>query len=334
MNEIYHLLKVITFKKVVNYLKLSLSYFFFFYLGGKKIKGLPFSLSVEPTNLCNLNCLECPTGQNTLTRKKGDIDFSLYNKIIAQNRKTLITLILYFQGEPLINDKIFELINLASKNKIYTITSTNGHYLNVENCKKIVESKLNKLIISLDGINQQTYQEYRVGGNYKTVINGINNLIETKKNLKSKLPIIELQFLVFKHNQHQITDFKILAKKLNVDKYKLKSAQIYDLEKNKYLIPTINKFSRYKKDENGNFIIKSKLKNHCSRMWKSSVITWQGDVVPCCFDKDAKYVLGNINNNDFKIIWKNNNYLKFRESIKTDRQNIDICKNCSEGLIK
>ena len=138
--------------------------------------------------------------------------------------------------------------------------------------------------------------------------------------------------MVFKHNQHQINDFKNLAKQLNVDKFKLKTAQIYDFEKNSDLIPTIAKYSRYTIDENGNFKIKSKLKNRCYRMWTSSVVTCNGDVVPCCFDKDARYKLGNINNEAFNSIWKNNNYTNFRKQIKTNRKSIDICRNCTEGL--
>ena len=53
------------------------------------------------------------------------------------------------------------------------------------------------------------------------------------------------------------------------------------------LIPTIDKYSRYRKDKNGKMQIKSGLSNHCWRLWHANVITWDGLVVPCCFDKDA-----------------------------------------------
>ncbi len=332
MKEIFELIKKLTFGKIANYVKLNISYFFYFYFKGKNIKGLPYSLSVEPTNICNLNCLQCPTGQKILNRDTGNLKTETFNEIIKQNKKNLLTLILYFQGEPFIASKIYDFINIASKNNIYTITSTNGHYLSKENCKKIIKSGLNKLIISLDGTSQTEYEKYRQNGDFNKVISGIKNIIEVKKNLKSKLPVIELQFLVFRHNQHQIKDFFNLAKQLKVDKYKLKTAQIYDLKKDYNLIPTISKYSRYVKDKNGNYKIKNKLKNNCYRMWTSSVITWDGDVVPCCFDKDAKYKLGNINTHNFKQIWNNTKYYKFRDSIKNNRAKIDICQNCTQGL--
>ncbi len=332
MKETYFVIKKLTFSKIINYLKLNISYFFYFNLNKKKINGLPYSLSVETTNICNLNCLQCPTGQKTLTRPTGNITTETFNKIITQNKKNLISVILYFQGEPFISDKIYDFINIASENKIYTITSTNGHFLNKDNCKKIVKSKLNKLIISLDGTSQKTYETYRKDGNYNKVIEGIKNITEAKNRTKSKLPIIELQFLVFRHNQHQINEFKQLAKHLKVDKYKLKTAQIYDFDKNSDLIPTIDKYSRYKLDKNGNYKIKNKLKNRCYRMWTSSVVTWNGNIVPCCFDKDANHKLGNINSGKFADIWQNKKYYNFRNSIKTNRANIDICKNCTEGL--
>ena len=332
MKETFEIIKKLSFGKILNYLKINISYFSYFFLGGKTVKGLPFSLSVEPTNICNLNCLQCPTGQQTLTRETGTLNIETYEKIIYQNKNNLISLILYFQGEPFITDKIYDFINIVSKNKIYTITSTNGHYLDKENCEKIVKSGLNKLIISLDGTSQEKYVIYRQGGDFIKVINGIKNIVDAKKQHNSKLPIIELQFLVFKHNQHQINDFKTLSKKLKVDKFKLKTAQIYNLDSDVDLIPTIKKYSRYKKDENGKYKIKSKLKNRCYRMWTSSVLTWNGNVVPCCFDKDANYNMGNINKMYFKQIWKNNDYNKFRNAIKNNRAKINICRNCTEGL--
>jgi radical SAM protein with 4Fe4S-binding SPASM domain len=66
-------------------------------------------------------------------------------------------------------------------------------------------------------------------------------------------------------------------------------------------------------------------------MWSSCVITWDGKVVPCCFDKDAKHQLGNLQEKTFKEIWQNDSYKKFRTSLLKSRKEIDICQNCSEG---
>jgi radical SAM protein with 4Fe4S-binding SPASM domain len=98
------------------------------------------------------------------------------------------------------------------------------------------------------------------------------------------------------------------------------------------LIPTIDKYSRYRRDKDGVMQVKSGMKNHCWKLWQSNVITWDGLVVPCCFDKDAMHRLGNLKNQSFKEIWHNDNYKQFRKELMAGRKNIDICANCSEGL--
>ena len=326
-------LKKLTLKKFINSVKVYASYFFSITVKYPKRFGYPISISVEPTATCNLHCPECPSGNGELTRFKGNIDFLLYKKIIDEAAPYLLNLILYFQGEPFLNKEIFKLIEYASvKKKIYTIISTNGHFLDDETSKKIIRSGLDKIIISLDGTTPETYEKYRKNGQFETVISGIKSIVSQKEKLKSKTPVIVIQFLVFKFNEHQIRDIKELSRELKVDKLELKTAQIYDFEKDKELIPSIEKYSRYRKNTNGNYEIKSKLKNRCRRLWEASVITNTGEVLPCCFDKDAKYSGGNINLFNFKATNNNEKTVNFRKNLLKNRKQIDICRNCTEGL--
>ncbi len=323
-------MSTLSITKVFNLFILNISYFLFNVFKLNTRLGRPSSLSVEPTNICNLSCVECPTGTNTLKRNKGDISTELFTDIISQTKNTLLTLILYFQGEPLLYKDLFEIVRIAKANKIYTITSTNGHYLSSENCDNLIESGLDELIISLDGTTQEIYEKYRKNGDFDKVISGIRTLVESKKSNKSNTPFIALQFLAFKHNQHQINDFKMLAKKLGVDKAEIKSAQIYDY-KTSTNITTISKYSRYKTVDGKN-VIKNRLQNKCWRMWSSAVITWDGIFVPCCFDKDADHKFGNISEEHISAIWNSKNRHSFTNKIRTDRKSIDICRNCTEGL--
>ena len=71
--------------------------------------------------------------------------------------------------------------------------------------------------------------------------------------------------------------------------------------------------------------------NECWRMWSSCVITWDGKVVPCCFDKDATHQLGDIAETPLQQVWNSNGYDGFRKALLTNRQEIDICQNCTEG---
>lgn len=224
------------------------------------------------------------------------------------------------------------MVSYARSQKIFTSTSTNGHFLNSENAEKTVISGLDRIIISLDGLDQSTYEKYRVGGSFNQVIQGVKNLVQAKKKLKSSHPIVVVQFIVFKTNEHQINFLKQLKKDLNADKIELKTAQIYSKTDKNQLIPDEIKYRRYRPTENGEWIIKKKVPNKCNRMWRASVITWDGKVVPCCFDKDASYQMGNLLDDSFTNIKNNQNYSSFRRTVFRDRSSIGICNNCTEGI--
>jgi radical SAM protein with 4Fe4S-binding SPASM domain len=255
----------------------------------------------------------------------------LYQKVLEELASTLVYLTLYFQGEPYLHPDFFDLVSFASERNIYTATSTNAHYLSSQNAKKTIESGLDRLIVSVDGIDQATYESYRIGGSLEKVIEGTKQLVEWKKNLNSKTPHIILQFLVFRQNEHQIDEIKSLGNQLDVDEVELKTAQIYDFENGSDLIPSNNDYARYRLNGNGTWKIKNDLLDHCWKMWQGSVITWDGKVVPCCFDKDAKHVLGDTSIDSFKDIWESKSYNNFRAQVLRSRSSVDICKNCSEG---
>ncbi len=223
------------------------------------------------------------------------------------------------------------MISYANKYKIITSTSTNGHFITEKKAVDIIDSGLKKIIISIDGTTQETYEKYRINGSLKKAIQGVKNIVKAKENKKSKYPKVYIQFLVVKPNQHQINDIKTLGKDLKANKVTLKTAQIYDFENGNELIPTIEKYSRYKKLKSGKYKIKNPLKNECWRMWSSFVSTWDGKIIPCCFDKDATKEMGNLQNKNFKSIWKSKPYQNFRKQILINRNKIDICNNCTEG---
>ncbi len=321
----------LTPRRALNAGKVLGSYFYSRTTGKASLWGSPISISFEPTTSCNLRCPECPSGLRSFTRDTGMLQEDFFKQVIDEMHQHLIYLIFYFQGEPYLNTKFLEMVKHASSKKIYTATSTNAHYLNDEAAKKTIESGLDRLIISIDGTTQDVYENYRVGGQLSKVIEGTKNIVKWRKQLKSKTPMIVFQFLVVKPNEHQIEAVKKLGTELGVDDVWFKTAQVYDYENGNDLIPTIEKFSRYKKNSSGKWSIKNKLLNHCWKMWHSCVVTWDGWVVPCCFDKDAQHKLGSLKQQSFKELWRNKSYQNFRTSLLKARSEIDICTNCTEG---
>lgn len=299
---------------------------------GKPIQwGLPISIAIEPTTSCNLRCPECPSGKREFTRPTGMLQTDFFRKTIDTLYKHVHYLTFYFQGEPYLNPDFLKMVQYASEKKIYCSTSTNAHFLNEENAKKTIESGLDRLIISIDGTTQDAYESYRVGGRLDQVIEGTKNIIKWKKKLKSKTPHVIFQFLVVRSNEHQTEEVQKLASILGVNEVRFKTAQVYDYQNGNSLIPQNEKFSRYKKGENGAYSIQNKLLNHCWRLWSSCVISWDGLIVPCCFDKDAIHSMGDLKLTEFKKIWLNNSYTNFRSAVLRSRNEIEICSNCTEG---
>jgi radical SAM protein with 4Fe4S-binding SPASM domain len=317
-------------RRILNAAKLFSSYYI-----SKTIKkpiqwGMPLSMEIEPTTSCNLRCPQCPSGLREFTRDTGMLDLELYKKIIDELHPELVWLILYFQGEPFLNKSFLEFVKYAASKNLYTATSSNAHYFTDDMAKATVESGLDRLIISIDGTNQETYSKYRKGGQLSKVTEGTENLLKWKKELGIQTPHIIWQFIAFKHNEHQIPEIKKLAKEIGVDELGIKTAQIYDYQTSNEFIPENEDLSRYSKTETG-YQIKNKLLNQCWRMWRGSVITWDGLVVPCCFDKDATHRFGNISKQSFKSVWTGEQYNNFRKAILKSRKEIDICTNCTEG---
>jgi len=321
--------RYVTYRKLNNYFRLIISYLLSF---TKKIAGKnlsPAFISIEATNFCNLHCPECPTGTNCIPSTKKTFNIDLLQNIINQLESTLTHVILYFQGEPFLHPQLTELIRIIHSKNIYCTTSTNGQFLNKNKAEAIVLSGLDKLIVSIDGTTQETYEKYRVGGSLEKTLEGIRNLTESKKKLNSLTPFIELQFLVLSSNEHQMPKMKALAKDLEVDRLSFKTAQLNDFENGNELMPKTARYSRYKKNKNGQFFLKKRQKNRCWRLWSGAVINVDGEVLPCCFDKKSAYSFGNIYENSFFEIWHNKKASGFRKSILQNRKQYEMCRNCT-----
>ena len=320
-----------SFKRAWNAIQVLSSFYYSKWTKSTTNWGYPIALSFEPTTSCNLRCPECPSGLRSFTRPIGMLESDFFRKVIDETDSYLWYLIFYFQGEPYLHPEFTELVKYASSKRIYTATSTNAHYLTDANARKTVESGLDRLIISIDGTTQDVYQQYRIGGKLEKVLEGTKNIVKWKRELKSKTPHIIFQFLVVKPNEHQMQEVEKLAEELGVDEVAFKTAQVYEYENGNDLIPDNEHYSRYRKKSDGTYEIKNQLLNQCWKMWHSCVITWDGSVVPCCFDKDASHPMGNLQENTFKEVWNSTNYRNFRGKLIQSRSQIDICKNCTEG---
>ncbi len=334
LNELVlpNLMKSLTPRRAGNLLKTGSSYLLSALMDKPVIWGKPSILTIEPTNICNLRCPLCTTGSGDMNRVNGKMHLDTFRNIIDKMGDDIFFLLLYHQGEPYINKDFLEFVRLAKEKKIYTTTSTNAHYFSDEVINATIDAGLDSMIVSLDGVTQEVYERYRVKGKVDKVIESTARFMEIKRRRKAKYPLIALQFLVMKHNEHELSAVKKLAADIGVDRLLIKNIEVHNEEEAAEWLPSEDKYRRYNFDGQS-LQVKNGSKKSCPRVWNSTLINWDGSVVPCCFDKNGEHELGNINSaENLDALWNGDAYAAFRKRLLHQRESIDMCRNCNQGL--
>lgn len=323
--------RYLTFGRILNAALVLTSYQISRLIRRPVVWGGPWSVSLEPTNHCNLKCPECPSGLGELTRPLGLVRPDAFKLYAGSLKKHAFYIQLFFQGEPFVNTYLPELIRIAHQNRLYVAISTNGILLTPDRIEALLKDPPDKLIFSIDGLDEETYRNYRIGGTFSAAFSGLSEIMEHKKAGRLPHTFVEFQFIVMKQNEHQIPEVLKLGKRLGVNKVTLKTMQVYSTASAEYFLPQNEKYRRYSLDASG-LRIKGTFKNDCFALWRSAVITWDGNAVPCCFDKDARFVFGNVSQTPFRTLWKNSAWQTFRQDLMMDRSRLEMCRNCTEGV--
>ncbi len=297
------------------------------------LKGYPYWLTIDPTNICNLECRFCPTGQKRGSRPQKVMDMNLYKSVMGKIGKYLLYVEFCNWGEPLLNENMPQMIKIAKKYEAQTFLSTN---LNVNLTEKLAEdlvrSGLDRMTISIDGASQKTYEIYRKNGNIDLVFKNIKLLADAKKKLNSKTPHLHWQFLVFKHNEHEIETARQMAKTAGVNDIGF-TAPFCDVS----WASTINEYNNYivkeepdKKEKE--IVFKNADKQLCNWLWDAITINADGSISPCCSVEDKKDDFEEFDSNkNFSEIWNSPNYVQARKYVlnrtKSDFEN--ICTKCN-----
>lgn len=285
---------------------------------------------IEPTNLCNLHCLFCT--QDTSVRPKGMMNLEMFNKLLSFLPSSIKEVQLHQAGEPLLNKDLPAMIKRLKVKKIKVFLSSNGT-LPFDNYKKVIEAGLDTIIISFDGASKESYETYRRGGNFETVLENLKKM-SAMPGRKTKIVI---QFVVMRHNEHEIELIKKIAKDVGVDELCLKSASLNIgcseiLEKDiianaKNFLPENPKYSRYILKDNK--LINKDKPLSCPWIFRATIL-WNGDVVICCADFEGDIVIGNIfKEGNFEKIWYSKKYQQLRRKVL--RYELKVCKNCNVG---
>ena len=300
------------------------------------IWGSAYEWEIDTTNICQLKCPLCHTGKGTIHRDQGVMDFDLFKSTVDQIKNSCMWLTLYSWGEPFLNRRIHEYIEYAHKQKLATIISSNlNKPLTPEIAEQVIRSGLDVMIVSLDGVSQEVYEVYRVGGHLDRVLANLRLLDAKKRELGSKTPYIEWQFIVMRQNEHQIEEARSLAVSLGVDSLVLKKVDFPHGENDpdeaeKWLPRQHPEYLRadpfYKPYQEDGGV--------CWRLWRTAVINWDGGFAPCCYLTDKTQDFGDVGVSSVKSIWNGEDYTAARGLFKKDfvPQKWVGCLDCSVYL--
>ena len=291
-----------------------------------RITHMPTFVSVEPANVCQLRCPECPVGNGKRLEGRGDrlMSREVWKRVLAEVKDTAHTIQFYFQGEPLLNPDLPQMVREAHEAGLYTITSTNAQALTPAMAEALIHAGLDRIIVSMDGLTDESYNAYRIGGSLEKTKAALRYLREAKERLHGRTTI-ELQCLRLRTNEQEWAAFKRVYKQLGADKLVLKTAQLYDYTDGHPLMPSDARYSRYTKGADGLFHRK-KLGRGCLRVWSGVVITTNGDVLPCCYDKAHSFTYGNITTQPLAQLFANERALAFRKAAINEQPT--ICQEC------
>lgn len=279
------------------------------------LRGRPYYYLIDVCNVCNLRCPLCPTGLESLGRYQGMMSLAEYRQILDKVAPYALVASLYNHGEPFLNKDIFGIIEYTTSRNIATNVSSNFNWPLKFDPRDIVRSGLGYLTISLDGTSQETYGQYRVRGDYDEVVENVKAVLAAKRELGSKTPFVEWQYIVFRHNEHEMDTARKLAAEWGVDLLRFTSPGVppelmYDPEVSRKWMPENRDFWRLNPalvNEQGYLFDRQ-----CFYLYRSMSIYPGGGVSPCCFVHEKGHDFGNILEQDPEDIWNNDRYQSAR----------------------
>jgi|SoiMethySBSTD1v2_1073268.scaffolds.fasta_scaffold407616_2 MoaA/NifB/PqqE/SkfB family radical SAM enzyme len=306
-----------------------------------KVGAMPYAILVEPTTACQLKCPLCPVGNGMLERPPVFLEMELYKKVVDELAPYLYTMNFNGSGEPLLHPKIVEMIEHGAAKGLWMDVFTNFQLLRNDIIDALPGSGLNRILISLDGTDKETYESYRIRGSFERIVQNIRRLVEKRDATPKSRLVIDIQFVAMKQNEHQIEDIQRLVKELGADSLIIKRTFLFqgtgDTQKTLSYLPESEALSLYKKDQlrpdDAKNPIEWKGAEHkiCELLWTSSVLLADGRVSPCCFDYHGWVILGDANQRTMHEIWNGPEYQAFRALVSADWRKVKLCTSMLGG---
>lgn len=305
-------------------------------VGSTKAYGKPVSITIEPTNVCNLHCPVCETGANILGRKPQMMTYDEFVKIIDKVGPGANHILFYYMGETFLNKEVYRMIRYAREMGLYVMSCTNGDVIDPE---RLYGSGINSVSFQIGGITQETHSIYRVNSNLARVLDNLSRYIQLIR-YRGRKPgehQVELGFIVMRHNEREIQEFLKMADRMGVDRKHIISPCVRTPEQGRDFLPQADDYWIYDRktfEGEGRLVPKRVFpKNACPWLYYSITIQVDGNVVPCCRDPHGRYIMGNLIEQPLEEVWNGLKFKVFRKAVFSPRSDMDICRLCpGEGV--
>lgn len=289
---------------------------------------MPAHISIEPANVCNARCPVCETGNGSMERQRGMLDLGDFKKFMDHVAPTTSVLMYYFMGEPFLNKNSYEMIRYARSKDIYVETCTDGDFVDAEG---VIYSDINQISFQIGGMTETTHQTYRVASELGRIKDNLERLVEVRRKHPESNVQIEVGFIVMRHNEHEVPEFLQWAKDMGIDRASVVDPCVRTMEEGEQFLPEDKKYWRYDETAYKAGYLKPKVQPHneCTWIWNSTMVNWDGTVVPCCTDPQGKHILGNAFEQPLSKLWNSSSFVDFRKRIVTRQKDVDICRLCS-----
>lgn len=290
--------------------------------------GLPYMLQIEPTSLCNLSCPLCPTGRGELNRPSRHLQLEEFTAIIDDLERSLLFLVLWNWGEPLLNPALPDMVRHAARRGIKTVTSTNGHFFRDEEyLSALFEAGLTTLIVSIDSVSDDNYGVYRKRGELQRVLDGLHRAVAVKRKTGARTAI-NVRMVVMKQNEHEVDAVERMARQAGADFFTAKTLNpsCGDVVLDSELLPVNERYRRYEYVP-GTFerVCTDPL---CRVVWTMPSVLSNGDVAPCCYDYDAEMRVGNVFEKPLSEFWNGPEYRALRKLVHDTPEASAKCRRC------
>jgi MoaA/NifB/PqqE/SkfB family radical SAM enzyme len=284
----------------------------------------PEELFVELTNVCNLRCVMCP--RTSSSRDVGFMDPGLFRKIVDEAAHFPFCLLLpHGMGEALLHHRWENLVGYASDRGMSPIwILTNGTLLDEPKARFLVDRGIDLVLVSVDGITQDTYGKVRVGGDLRQVEANVEGLLRLRAKAGKEKPAVWLRMLEMEETREEIRPFEARWRSL------LSRGDGIDICPEDAWCGKVRERMGAKPDG-----LAPVRPGPCTMPWEALFVYWDGRVSMCCLDSEAELLAGDVRRNSLLEIWRGDRYNEVRCLHREGRfREIPLCGACTHPMIQ